>query len=137
MLVRAKPKISDVLMNERVAINFTLKLLMCNWQVPRNDLPKSKSEPKKNKSTTSLCRIRDKVKRIDQEFAKSIGLKNKDALHQSRSVSENGLPALVDALNYKKIALSKAAEFAALAPDAQHQSIVQHLAAKGGHMRVL
>ena len=125
------PKPSDFLISEQVAISTALKPLMDSYQGKRNDLLKSKPEDKKDQNIDFLDSERDKVKRIDQELAESVGLKNKDALHRARRVCEKGIPALVDALNYKKIALTKATEFAALAPNLQHKSIVQHLAAKG------
>jgi len=128
------PKPSDFLISEQVAISTALQPLMDSYQGKRNDLLKPKPEDKENKKDKNIDFLdseRDKVKRIDQELAERVGLKNKDALHRARRVCEKGIPALVDALNYKKIALTKAAEFAALAPNLQHKSIVQYLAAKG------
>ena len=128
------PKPSDFLISEQVAISTALKPLMDSYQGKRNDLLKPKPENKedeKDKNIDFFDSERDKVKRIDQELAEIVGLKNKDALHRARRVCEKGIPALVDALNYKKITLTKATEFAALAPNLQHKSIVQHLAAKG------
>jgi len=127
------PKPSDFLISEQVALSAALKPLMGSYQGKRNDLLKPKSEDKENKKDQNIdffdskC---DKVKRLDQELSERVGLKNKDVLHRAKKVCEGGIPVLVNALDYKKIALSKAAEFAALTPDMQQKSIIQHLAAK-------
>ena len=125
------PKPGDFLIIEQAALSSALKPLMNSYQGKRNDLLKPKFEDKKDQNIDLFDSKCDKVKRLDQELAERVGLKNKDVLHRATRVRERGIPALVDALNDKKIALSKAAEFAALAPDLQHKSIIQHLAVKG------
>ncbi len=128
------PQPEDFLMSEQVALSIALKPLMNSYQGKRNDLLKPKSEDKENKKDQNVDFLDskcDKVKRIDQELAEKVGLKNKDVLRRAKRVYERGIPVLVDALNYKKIALSKAALLAALVPELQHKLIIQYLATKG------
>ena len=125
MCVSTKQKISDVLMDQEAAISTVLKTLMFSCQRQRNDLLKLKLYLKKNKSRTVL-RSKDDEPKSDLELASSIGLKNKNVLHCTRSV-EQRIPALADVLNDQNIFLSKALKIFKSSLKKQLKSIVVSL----------
>ncbi len=105
MYVHSKPKSADFLITERITINIALKALMDSRQKKQNDLLKPRSDPKKDKSTTSLCRVRDKVNlRTNQKMTEMLGFKNKDTFYHALEACKKDILPLVNSLNYKKIA---------------------------------
>lgn len=120
MYVHSKPKSADFLISERITINIALKALMDSRQKKQNHLLKPKSDLKKDKSTTSLCRERDKVNlKTNQKMTEMLGFKNKDTFYHALQVCKKDIPSLVNSLNYKKIAFLDAAKTSNLSANKQ------------------
>lgn len=106
----------DFAISEWAAIGFHLKQLLRTHPEHRKSLLTSKLE----QNTLSLCRNCDTTNvRADQRIAEIVRFKNKDALHRALQVCQRGVPALVEALNRRRVSLSRAAALAKLPPDQQ------------------
>lgn len=109
---------------EKAAIGLHLKRLIGNRQGQRSDLAKSEKTAINTKNLSSLMSNWSEVTGItDQLVVKMLGFESRTTYVRVNKVYLNGCQELIDAVENKQIAISRAANIAKLAKNQQSQFI--------------
>ncbi len=111
---------SNFMISERIAIGLRLEQLLGNRRGQRNDLDPGPIITEISNNNAQLRRICDEVVgRKDVKIAEIIGLESKDTYHRAKQVYCQGVPALIEELDQKRLSIARAAKISQLSINEQ------------------